>query len=297
MVIKLPRKYINKPRLDEKRVEVKDEKEKRTQLEKKPKKAILNIMRPIIKQTLNRVNNLFSKAFDLITKMKRPSRAKAVLLGVGIVFILLLLNIFRLVFFAKTPIIYLEKPISGEIVRSEMLYVAGRVEPISAHVTVNGEKPAVNGDGTFTAVVEISRGESILEVTASHWFKKARVLVIVNRKLSAEEILLKEEQSRAQQGLSEIEKQAHVRVTSNSLIVDGRNAKIIGEVTNFSENDVTDIEITVTFLNIDSTVVDRKYGIAYGFNEALAPGEVAQFETTRTASDFLVYQLSLAWNE
>lgn len=297
MVIKLPRKYINKPRLDKNRVEVRDKKEKQIQPEKKPNEAILDTIRLAFKRIINRANNLSSKAFNLIKKAERPSRGKAVLLGAGIVFILLLLNIIRLVFFAKTPIIYLEKPTSGEIVRSEMLYVAGRVEPIKAHVTVNGEKPAVNGDGTFTAVVEVSKGESILEVTASHWFKKARVLVLVNRKLSAEEILLQEEQSRTQEGLSEIEKQAHVRVTSNSLIIDGRNAKVIGEVTNFSENDITDIEITVTFLNIDSTVVDRKYGTAYGFNEKLAPGEVAQFETTRTASDFLVYQLSLAWNE
>ena len=210
---------------------------------------------------------------------------------------LIFLNSIRLVFFAQTPIIKIDKPSPGELIRNESLYVSGRVEPVNAQITVNGKKAAINGDGTFTAVVEIPTGEFTLEVSARYWFKEARVLVAVRRVLSQSELLRRKKNEETLENLYEIERESHIRITEENLVVEGRNAKVVGEVTNFSQKNIFDIQITATFLNTDGATVDTKYGEGTGFSEVLAPGESAQFETTRTPSDFITYKLDLGWEE
>lgn len=296
MVIKLPRKYIEKP---SQKPKVGSESASDHQNSSLPgtRELLLEVFYRFKKRLSDKLNYFQKRLSSKLNKVKHLNKGQSFLLTIGLVLVFLVLNLFRLILFAQTPIIYLEEPASGAIVRNETLYVKGKVTPARAYVGVNDKKPAMNGDGGFTAIIDVPRGESVIKVTATYWFKKSEVLVLVNRKSSTEETLIKGEESSKFDSFLEAERQSHLRITTSQLVVDGRNTKVVGELTNYSENDIADIEVTATFFNAHGAVVDQKSTFAYGFDDFLRPGEKAMFETDRTGSDFVVYELSLAWDE
>lgn len=218
---------------------------------------------------------------------------------------------------ARPPEISLDQPEMGFVNEGERLFISGKVIPASSQVTVNGNEVSLNGDGSFTAVVNIPLGESTLEIEAVNKKKEAKALRLVKRVLTQEEIQAEEEEE-AKKKLAATDKAAELERTVNDLLA-AKNANsgskgflrilnnhvkeeagfqsVVGEVFNFGQKEVSWVMVTVKFLNQSGGVVDTKYGFATGFEEIVKPGEGAEFETQPTKKEFDYYSLELSWEE
>lgn len=241
---------------------------------------------------------------------------------------LLILTVLVLIFwqglsfvFAKPPDISLEQPTTDFINEGEKLFVIGKVSPKNSQVTVNGNQVSLNGDGSFTVVVSIPMGESILEVEAINKKRKAKVLRMVKRILSEEELQARQEEE-ANKKLEIADKAAVLERTVNDLMA-AKNAamnpeegtkgflrilnnhikkelgfsSVVGEVANLGEQSVSWVMITANFYNQEGGRVDVKRGFATDFGEVIKPKETAQFETQTTTKEFDYYSLELSWEE
>ena len=222
---------------------------------------------------------------------------------------------------AKSPDISLEQPGAGFTNEGEKLFVSGRIIPTSSRITVNGKEVSLNGDGTFTAAVNIPLGESSLEVEAVNKRKKSRMLRLVNRVPTQEELQTQEE-TEAKKKLKAADKAAELERTVNDLMAaksavmnpeSGRKgllrvlnnhieeeagfSSVIGEVVNLGEEAVSWVMITAKFFNENGGAVDTKKGFATDFSEVIKPGERAEFETQATIKEFDYYSLELSWEE
>lgn len=221
---------------------------------------------------------------------------------------------------AKPPEIVLEQPEAGFVNQGEKLFVIGRVVPLS-RVTVSGEAVSLNGDGSFTAVVNIPMGESVLEIEATNKRAKAKVLRLVKRVPTQEELQAQEEKKAAKKQeaankAAETERavndllaskktvmspeggqQGLLRVLNNRVEEEAGFTRIVGEVVNLGKEAVSWVLITARFLDKGGQVVDTKYGFATDFGEVLKSEEKAEFETQATLKQFDHYTLELSWEE
>lgn len=218
---------------------------------------------------------------------------------------------------AKPPDISLDQPLMDFVNKGERLFVIGRVVPRNSQVIVNGNKVSLNGDGSFTAVVNIPMGESILGVEAVYRRRKSRVLRLVNRVPTQEELQARQEEE-ARKRREATDKAAEIERTVNDLLA-AKNAtadkkgilrilnnhikeeagffSVVGEVVNFGKEEVSWVMITATFYNQSGGGVDKKYGFATDFGEVIKPGEKAEFETQTTRKEFDHYSLGLGWEK
>ncbi|MDP3888424.1 MAG: FxLYD domain-containing protein [bacterium] len=243
-----------------------------------------------------------------------PSRFKLFGLGLIAAFALWQIGSFLAV---KPPTITLDLPVVGFTNSGEKVYVSGRVSPAASKVKVNNQMVLLNGDGSFTAIVPIPVGESILDVEAVNWGKKAKIVRLVNRELTQAEIAAKQEEEAAKKKEA-AEKMAGIDKTVNDLLA-ARNANtekknvvkvlnsqvqeeagfsnVAGEVVNQGEQEVGWVMITVTFLDQAGGVVDKKFGFATEFGQVLKPNQSAKFETQATTKTFDHYSLEVSWSE
>lgn len=241
---------------------------------------------------------------------KRFIKSGAIVVG-GILILVIVNSLVRSWLFAQTPIIRIQQPSHGSLVSNKKVFVSGQVEPARASVSVNGGHVALNGDGSFTAYIDVAVGENVLDIEAIYRFKKARVLTVIKRELSVEELETKAEEEKRRQELTELEQGADdvlavrrarnekdpVRVIKSSLVEEGKLSTIEGEVFNFGDSNLSFIQITATFLDEKGKVMDSKSGLAEGFGGTLQPGQKAVFETMPTSKKFYAYELSLEWEE
>lgn len=222
---------------------------------------------------------------------------------------------------ARPPDITLEQPEMGFVNEGEKLFVIGKVLPTNSRVTVNGNQVSLNGDGSFTAVVNIPMGESILELEAVYMRREAKILRLVKRIPTQEELQAQAEEEEKMKRESadkaaELErtvkdlmaaksavmkpeggKKGLLRILNNRIKGELGFSSVIGEVINLGEEAVSWVMITAKFLNEAGKVVDTKYGFATDFGEVIEPGEKAEFETQITMQDFDHYSLELSWEE
>lgn len=241
---------------------------------------------------------------------KRFRRSGAIVVG-GVLILVTVNALVRSWLFAQTPIIRIQQPSHGSLVQNKKVFVSGIVEPAQASVSVNGGHVALNGDGSFTAYIDVVVGENVLDIEAIYRFKKARVLTVIKRELSPEELKAQAEEEKRRQELAELEQGANdvlavrrarnekdpVRVIKSSLVEEGKLSTVEGEVFNFGSTDLSFIQITATFLDEKGGAMDSKSGLAEGFHEALRPGQKASFKTMPTSKKFYAYELSLEWEE
>lgn len=217
--------------------------------------------------------------------------------------------------FSEPPAIMLEQPEMNIVHEGEKLYVSGKVIPRVGKVLVNGQNLVVNGDGSFTGVVDIPIGESTLEVIAKRFGKTAQLVRLVKRNPTPEELAkIKEEEMAKKRELIDrlaerentvnnllsvrndlASKKGSLRILNNHLKVEGGFSNIEGEVVNLGEEDASWVMITANFLNESGAVVETKYGFATEYGEVLNPKEKINFETQATTKAFDHYSLELSW--
>lgn len=222
---------------------------------------------------------------------------------------------------AKPPEIRLERPEMGFVNEGERLFVIGKVIPARSRVTANGNEVSLNGDGSFTAVVNIPMGESILEVGAVRKRKVAKVLRLVKRVPTQEELQAQKEEEavkkqKAADRAAELERtvndlmaakqavmkpgsapEALLKVLNNKVKKEAGFASVVGEVVNLGSQPVSWVMITARFFDQTGKGVDTKYGFATDFDEVLKPREKAEFETQVTLKEFDHYSLELSWEK
>lgn len=219
-------------------------------------------------------------------------------------------------FFTPDPRISIDSPSDHETVTKETLFVKGNVAPSGSWVSVNGEQVFKNGDGSFTAVVNVNEGENKILVEAAYKGKKSSLVRLITRHLTEDEKVKKEQvqkltqiQQREEvlgidQKIDELivayenkENYGFVRVLNHKIEEKAGFKKIAGEVINNSEADAYWIKITVSFFDSANNVVDTKTGFAVSLDQFLKPEEKAIFETQSTTRDFAYYKLSVSWQK
>ncbi|MDP3954898.1 MAG: FxLYD domain-containing protein [bacterium] len=218
---------------------------------------------------------------------------------------------------AKPPTIRLEKPEADVVNEGEKLFVSGKVVPVTSKVLVSGKEVLLNGDGSFTAVIEVPAGESTLEVEAIHKFKKAKLVRLINRQLSQAEIQAQEleeakKKTEAVDRLATLDRKVNdllavksasssqaslIKVINSRILEESGFSQVAGEVTNLGQEEVRGVMVTVTFVDKQGATVDTKYGFATGFGETIKPGSTAKFETQATTKPFDRYSLAISWDE
>ncbi|MFC1727419.1 FxLYD domain-containing protein [Patescibacteria group bacterium] len=222
--------------------------------------------------------------------------------------------------FSDSPKISLEKPGLEYSQEGKKLFVIGQVLPTSSKVFVNSQAVSLNGDGTFTSVIEVPLGESLVEVKAKYRGKESQLLRLVEREPSEEELKAQENEE-SQKRLAAANEAAETERKVNDLLaarrtvagedqeesflrISNNQAKenegfwsIEGEVVNLGEESVNWVMVTVSFLDKSGSVIDTKYGFATDFEESLKPGERTDFETQPTQKEFDHYRLELSWEK
>ncbi len=222
---------------------------------------------------------------------------------------------------AKPPKISLDRPETGFVNESERLFVIGKVVPKNCRVTVNGHEVSLNGDGSFTAVVNIPMGESILEVGAINRRREAKVLRLVKRVPTKEELQAQEEEE-VKKKLAAADKTAELdrtvkdlmaaknavmnpksgkkgllRILNNRIEEKAGFSSVLGEVVNLGKEAVSWVMITAKFFNETGGTVDTKYGFATDYGQVIKSGEEAEFEIQATKKEFDHYGLELSWEK
>lgn len=222
---------------------------------------------------------------------------------------------------ANPPGISLEQPGMDFTNQGEKLFVSGRVIPASSRITVNGKEVSLNGDGSFTAVINIPPGESILEVEAVNKRKKSRMLRLVNRVPTQEELQAQKEEEAKKKlegadKAAELERMVKDLIAAKSAVMSPEGGKkgllrilnnqikgeigfssVIGEVVNLGQEAVSWVMITANFFDETGKAMDTKYGFATDFGQVIKPGEKTKFETQATMKEFDHYSLELSWEE
>ena len=244
---------------------------------------------------------------------RRRFLLRSAVLGVGVLVVSGAILASKVVFADPVEIV-LTRPEVDYVNMGEKLFVDGLVKPRGGKVVVNGKEVAQNGNGGFTAIVEIPVGQSVLEVEAEKWGKSSKIIRMVNRDLTQEELVLKqqteeEEKKKKLDELAAFENQVNdvlaaktatysgesVRVLSSEAVEEYGYKFIVGEVINQGEKEVSLVTVEVKFLGGDGTIVDTKHGFATNVGETMSPGEQLEFKTQATNKPFEKYSLDVSW--
>lgn len=229
--------------------------------------------------------------------------------------IILPLTILLYIFFTlPVPVISVQIPEINQTVTEKELYIQGKIKPIWAQITVNGQGVSINGDGKFTLILPLKIGNNILKFQAYNFGKKAEYILPITRNLSNEEKLAeaeakqKEEAEARQRVLAAdtkigdlIEKSTHdsliyiVQIVSSVIKKDSVFSRIEGVVNNMTLDPVYWVKITAKFYNASDQLIDTKEGLAVAEADAIAPGKTHEFTTQATDKDFAYYKLSVDW--
>lgn len=216
---------------------------------------------------------------------------------------------------APPPEISLDQPEMNFVSRGERLFISGRVNPASSWVTVGNNNVSINGDGTFTAVIDIPMGETTLELKAVNRGKESRLVRLVRREPTEEELQAegekKEKKKReASNWAANIERTVNdllaaknaaagrgnlLRILNNHIKDEEGFCSVVGEVMNLGAEEVSWVMITANFYNQQGGAVDTKWGFATDFGQVIEPGEKSTFETQATTKMFDHYSLELSW--
>ncbi|MBI2011726.1 PAAR domain-containing protein [Candidatus Daviesbacteria bacterium] len=262
-------------------------------------------------EQFKKIGNLFLKAIGSIN-LPQVSRKKIFFLILIFLLLLLFYGFYKYYISSPSPTLTLEIP--TEAIVGDKLFVKGIVIPASSSVEVNGQPVAKNGDGSFTAIITIPQGKSVVEVTATYRTKNSQLQQLVERGLTEEEALKKKEKedlakikerqevANSDQKIQEIlgaysatiEPQS-VRVINHELKTKAGLKKVVGEVMNTVPEKVYWVKITASFFDSTDNVVDTKVGFAAQFDKSIPSFEIAKFETESTSKEFSYYKLAVEW--
>lgn len=215
------------------------------------------------------------------------------------------------------PIITVDSPDENSEISSSKVFIKGRVEPANSKILISETSEVFrNGDGTFTALVNLKEGENVLNIEAKNFSKKSSVIRLVKRVLSDEEIAKKEEEeaklstekqksdqlSSLSRGFGSVasanssDGTSRVVLANVQLLTDLSPTRIVGEVVNQLQVPITNVKVSVLFVNNQGNPIDLSSDFV-PINGTMAPGQKLPFEvrTLKRQGEFTNYSFEVTW--
>jgi hypothetical protein len=216
------------------------------------------------------------------------------------------------VFSSGQPVIELEHPTENIQVSTDQVYIKGKIKPKNSQVTVNDAQVYLNGDGTFTYVLPVKVGTNTIKVKAKKYSYKSEVVRLVERqevKTEASKANSEDKtglnngfnnQTKPQSqvsGFKVSDGTQGVVVTKQQILPFVNPAKILGELSNQTGQEISDVKVTTLFYNPNNEVVDIKSSFITSPNLKLAVGQAIPFEIQSflQPTDFSTYKFEVAW--
>lgn len=209
------------------------------------------------------------------------------------------------VFSSGQPVIELEHPTENIQVSTDQVYIKGKIKPKNSQVTVNDAQVYLNGDGTFTYVLPIKVGTNTIKVKAKKYSYKSEVVRLVERQEAKTETnkeindgFSNQTKSQSQvSGFKVSDGTQGVVVTKQQILPFASPAKILGELSNQTGQEISDVKVTTLFYNPSNEVVDIKSSFITSPNLKLGVGQAIPFEIQSflQPTDFSTYKFEVAW--
>lgn len=229
-------------------------------------------------------------------------------LGMSLAFFLTFVN--PTLLFPPQPTIELKTPEADSNMIGDKLFVKGTVSPVGSEVRVNDKAVSQNGDGSFTSIITIPEGKSVLAVEATYRGKKSALSQLITRTLTTEEqqlrtkenqeteLLAKQKVLGVDQKISDLLSVYSNGSASNPIKLLSQDLQkqvglkyITGEVINVSSENAYWVKVTANFFNENNVQIDSKSGFAVSGDAFVKPGGTAKFQTQSTTMDFSYYKI------
>jgi len=235
----------------------------------------------------------------------------ATMFGLGAFFINQRINV-------DQPIITLENPEEDAQITDDKVLVKGKVEPSNSEIKINDTQTVHrNGDGTFTALVNLKEGENVLSIEAKKFSKKSSIIRLVQRELSQAELSKKQEEdqkladetqkeqqlSKLTQGFGSVagtnssDGKSGVVLANVQLLSDLSPVRIIGEAVNQLNRPVSNVRVSALFKDSQGKVVDLVSDFVPINDGLMDIGQKLPFElrTIKKSSVISTYDFEVTW--
>jgi hypothetical protein len=211
---------------------------------------------------------------------------------------------------AKAPVITVTTPVEKSLVTDKQLYVRGKVWPADSDVTVNNTAVARNGNGEFTAMIDIPVGQSILKFSSTLNGKVSSLIMPIERKRSPEEEMAYEQQQARDQALSDqkvaglkdevvnkVNKlqdvQSMIKITSQQVATIGAQRKITGTLLNSGTNPAYGVTAIITLYDTSHAVVDIQQVKVVTGSSPMTAGQSLPFATLLSSKIFTTFDVTV----
>lgn len=256
------------------------------------------------------------KIINKITKLFRKLRWQLRTLSRNKPFIVSLFAIFLVMIASgkhkdtRAPTITVVTPVEKSLISDKQLFVRGKVWPGDAEITVNGIQVAKNGNGEFTAVIDVPVGKSILKFSSNLNGKKSSMIMPVERKRGPEEELAYQQQRARDQALSDqkvaglrdevINKvnklqdvQSMIKITSQQVATIGAQRKVTGTLFNSGTANAFGVTAIVTFYDTAHSIVDIQQVKIVNGSTPMSAGQSLPFATQLTTKIFSTFEIAV----
>lgn len=204
----------------------------------------------------------------------------------------------------KAPVITITTPIEQNLITDQQVYVRGKVWPSDAKLKIsNKAEIAQNGNGEFTAMVDVPVGKSILKFYSTYRGKESSMIMPIERKRTPEEELgyqqklerdkvlgdqkvagLKNEVVNRVNKLQDV--QSMIKVTEQRVATIGAQRKVTGTLINSGPSNAYGVMAIVTFFDNTRSVVDVQEAKVTEGATPMQPGQSLPFATLPSAKMF-----------
>lgn len=223
-----------------------------------------------------------------------------------------ILYYFNQYFNSTSPIISVSFPKEQSTIAEKQIYIKGKVIPAGSEVNINDHQVARNGNGEFTAMIDLPLGKSAITIDSSFHGKKSNYVFPIERKMS----LVEERESQQKIATNKILEDEKVKgiktqvedkvnvlqgdniqklliISDKNILVSGYQKNVVGKILNSSSGNAYDVKVIATFYDTNGAIVDIKQAIAVEGATPLIPKQSIAFATDPTSKIFSTYDLSL----
>lgn len=198
------------------------------------------------------------------TSLEKEKKKHATIAIVMIMVILILL----MSYLNRPPVIEVTEPGLGDdiiTVYEKTINIKGTVLPKKADLMVNNQKIETT-NGNFSYSLSLSEGQNTVKITAKTWFEK-ETLLTVNRKLTEEEIVNKEEAKARAEAIAK-EKAAKARAEREAW-EQSRAGQLCKEHPTWTKEECQDIENKKIWIGMTKEQAIESWGRPYDVNKSV----------------------------
>lgn len=210
-----------------------------------------------------------------------------------------------------SPTITITTPTEKSLITDQQVFVRGKVTPNSSKVTINNNAHiAKNGNGEFTAMIDIPIGKSILRVNSSFHGKESSLIFPIERKRTPEEQMAYQQKLARDKALEDqkvmglknqvVDKISRLQDVQKSIIVAdqqvatiGAQRKIMGTIQNSGGSNAYAVKVIVTFFDINRSIVDLQEMKIVEGSTPMSPGQTVPFTTVPNTRAFTSYDVTV----